>query len=309
VHFNTISCFIFASLIFFCSCKKTLNAPEPQPFETGVLSASKNDVVLDAAYNPDKEAVTFSLATEKNSLIYYTLILTSGDKSDSTAITQNTVSKLFTNSELNALLLDKLGLTIGVAADVKAQVEASIPINGKTAASNVVTIKVTPSDAAPNLVQGGKFDAGDESKWTVLNISPGVTISFTGGKAVWTGGGWGHAGIFQAINVEANKKYQINMNASGSGANDTWFEIYVGAVVPQQGQDYNDGGMRLGLNTWIGCGKTAFDGPLTSLSCNGTGGGVVEFSTAGTVYLVIRGGGADLGATGISVDNVELRPL
>lgn len=118
---------------------------------------------------------------------------------------------------------------------------------------------------------------GDESKWTVLNISSGVTVSFTGGKAVWTGGSWGHAGIYQAIDVEANKKYQISMNVSGSGATDTWFEIYAGKVVPQQGQDYNDGGMRLGLNTWIGCGKTAFDRPLAMLSCNGTGGGVIEF--------------------------------
>lgn len=66
--------------------------------------------------------------------------------------------------------------------------------------------------------------------------------------------------------------------------------------------------MRLGLNTWIGCGKTAFDGPLTTLSCNGAGG-IIEFTTAGTVYLVIRGGGADLGTAGIAVDNVELRPL
>lgn len=309
LHF-TIFCFsIFASLFFFTSCSKELKAPEKLPLETGVLSASKNEVILDAAYNPDKEAVTFSLATEKNSLIYYTLILTAGNKSDSIAITQNTVSKLFTHSDLNAILLDKLGLAIGVAADVTAQVTAKILINGKTAASNIVTIKVTPSDSAPNLIQGGKFDAGDESKWTVLNISPGVTAGFTGGKAVWTGGGWGHAGIFQAIDVEANKKYQINMNVSGSGATDTWFEIYAGKVVPQQGQDYNDGGMRLGLNTWIGCGKTAFDGPLAMLSCNGTGGGVIEFPSAGTVYLVIRGGGANLGTTGISVDNVELRPL
>ncbi len=309
VHFNIVSVFILASLIFFASCSKELKAPEPLPLETGVLSASKNEVVLDAAYNPDMEAVTFSLATDRNSLIKYTLILTSGDKSDSIAITQNTVSKLFTNSDLNAILLDKFGLAIGVAADLTAQVKASIPINGKTAASNIVTIKVTPSDTAPNLVQGGKFNAGDESKWTVLNISSGVTVSFIGGKAVWTGGSWGHAGIYQAINVEANKKYQISMNVSGSGASDTWFEIYAGKVVPQQGQDYNDGGMRLGLNTWIGCGGTAFDGPLTSLSCNGTGGGVIEFPTAGTVYLVIRGGGANLGTTGISVDNVELRPL
>ncbi len=310
VHFNIVSFSIIASLIFFASCSKELKAPEPLPLETGVLSASKNEVVLDAS-NPGNEAVTFSLSTEKNSLIKYTLILASGDKSDSIAITQNMVSKSFSNSELNTVLVDKLGLAIGVTADVKAQVKAIVPSNGKTAASNIITIKVTPAQMGlpPNLVQGGKFDAGDESKWTVLNISSGVTVSFTDGKALWKGGSWGHAGIYQAIEVEANKKYQVNMNVSGSGVSDTWFEIYVGKEVPQQGQDYKDGGMRLAVNTWNGCGKTPFDGPLTEISCGGNGGGVVEFSTAGTVYLVIRSGGADLGTAGISADNVEFRPL
>jgi SusE-like outer membrane protein len=299
---------ILTFLIFLASCRKQLKAPEPQSLETGVLSASKSEVALDAA-NTDKEAVTFSLATEKNSLIYYSLILTSGGHSDTVAIAQNTVSRIFTNSELNTILVDQFGLIPGITADVTAQVQASIPLNGKTAASNVVTIKVTPYFSAPNLVQGGKFDAGDESKWTVLNLSAGVDVSFTNGTALWTGGSWGHAGIYQAIAVEANKKYQVNMNVSGSGASDTWFEVYVGQVVPQQGQDYNDGGMRLGLNTWLGCGKDGFNGQLTTLSCNGTGGGVVQFSTKGTVYLVIRGGGNNLGTTGIAVDNVELRPI
>jgi hypothetical protein len=300
--------FILTCLIFFASCRKELKAPEPQPLETGILSASESEVVLDAS-NTDKEAVTFLLATEKNSLIYYSLILTSGGKSDTVSIGQNTVSRIFTNSELNTIAVEKLGLATGVAANVTAQVKATIPLNGKTAASNAVTIKVTPYFSAPNLVQGGNFDAGNESKWTVLNLSPGVTVSFTDGKAVWKGGSWGHAGIYQAIQVEANKKYQVNMNVSGSGATDTWFEIYVGKAVPQQGQDYNDGGMRLGLNTWLGCGKSGFDGQLTTISCNGTGGGVITFTTAGTVYLVIRGGGDNLGTTGISVDNVELREI
>jgi hypothetical protein len=310
MHFTIVSFSTLAFLIFFASCSKELKAPEPQPFEIGTLSASKSEVVLDAAYKPDKEAVTFSWAGYANSLIDFTIILTSGGKTDS--ITQNTVGKLFTNSELNGFLLDKLGLTIGVTAEVKAQVKARIKTNGKKAESNVITIKVTPSETAPNLVQGGKFDAGDESKWTVLTIwtpTPGVTLNFTNGKAVWKGGNWGHMGIYQAIQVEANKKYQVNMNVSGSGASDTWFQVYVGKTVPQQGQDYTDGGSILALSTWDGCGKTPFDGLFTTLSCGGKNGGVVEFPTAGTVYLVIRGGGTDLGTTGISVDNVEMTPL
>jgi hypothetical protein len=183
-----------------------------------------------------------------------------------------------------------------------------LTVEGRDGSKTETTKQVTVM-APPNLVQGGKFDAGDASKWTVLNYSPGVTVQFTNGKAVWMGSGWGQAGIYQAIPVEANKKYQVNMLVSGSGATDTWFEVYVGMAVPSPTQDYNDGGIRLALNTWNGCGKTSFNGPLTALSCAGTGGGVVEFPISGTAYLVIRGGGAELGTTGISVDNVELRPI
>jgi hypothetical protein len=310
MRYKIVSFFILASLVFFASCSKKLKAPEPQPFEIGILSASKSEVVLDAAFNPNKEAVTFSWGEFGNSLIDYTLILSSGGKSDS--ITQNTASMLFSNSELNGILLDKLNLTIGKTAEVKAQVKATVTTNGKTAETNVITIKVTPSLSSPNLVQGGKFNAGDESKWTVLTIwtpTPGVTLNFTDGKAVWKGGNWGHMGIYQAIQVEANKQYQVNMNVSGSGATDTWFQVYVGKTVPQQRQDYTDGGSILALSTWDGCGKTPFDGPFTTISCGGKNGGVVQFPTAGTVYLVIRGGGTDLGTTGISVDNVEFIPL
>lgn len=309
VHFN-IFIFIPASLVFFTSCRKTLKAPEPQPFDMGVLAASKNEVVLDAANNPNMEAITFSWGGYSNSGIIFTLILTAAGKTDS--ITQNTVGKLFSNSELNNFLLDKLELAIGVTADVKVQLKATIKLNGKTAESNTVTIKVTPSRASNNLVLGGKFNAGDESKWTVLTIwtpTPGVTFNFTDGKALWKGGNWGHMGIYQAIQVEANKQYQVNMNISGSGATDVWFQVYVGKTVPQQGQDYTDGGSILALSTWDGCGKTPFNGLFTDISCGGKNGGVVQFPTAGTVYLVIRGGGTNLGTTGISVDNVEFTPL
>lgn len=169
------------------------------------------------------------------------------------------------------------------------------------------TSKQVTVTAPPNLVVGG--DMSDPGKWTVLDYSSGVDVNFTNGKAVWTGGSWGHKGIYQAIQVEANKEYQVNMLVSGSGASDTWFEVYVGMAEPKSGSgnDYNDGGKRLALNTWAGCAKVPFNGPLTALSCDGSGGGKVSFPISGTAYLVIRGGGANLGTTGISVDNVELR--
>jgi len=308
--FYIVSVSIPASSIFFTSCSKNLPAPKPFPFETGVLKASKSAVVFDAD-SGSNEAVTFSWAADPNSLIKYTLILTAGNKTDSVAVTQNTVMRDFTESELNSILIDSLGMAIGVPADLSAQVKGVIPSNGKKAESNVVTIKVTPSKNSlpPNLVQGGNFNTGDESKWTVSDITPGVTVSLANGKALYSGGSWGQAAIYQAVQVQANQKYQVDMNVAGSGATDVWFEVYVGKSEPQQGHDYNDGGIRLSLNTWDGCGHTPFDGLLTEISCTGVGKGVVQFGTSGTVYLLIKSGGANLGTTGISVDNVQIRAI
>lgn len=173
IHFCIASFSILISLFFFASCSKELKAPVPLPFETGVLSASKNEVVINSSL-PSDSAVVFSWTAEKNSLINYDLILTANDKSDTIIITQNRVSKLFTNGELNLILLDKLGLAVGVAVDLKAQVNASIPINGKTASSNTVTIKVTP--ATKGAVYTSLWMVGDAtpSGWDVDNPRPMV---------------------------------------------------------------------------------------------------------------------------------------
>lgn len=184
----------------------------------------------------------------------------------------------------------------------------TLTVTGRDGSTTEISKDVTVV-APPNLVQGGKFEPGDEAMWTVSTISSGVTINFTNGTAVYSGGGWGHAAIYQPIEVEANKKYQVNMKVSGTGATDTWFEVYVGSAEPELNKDYSDGGKRLALNTWAGCGKTEFSGPLTALDCDGTGGGVVEFPVSGTVYLLIKSGGANLGTGGIVVDNVEMRPI
>jgi hypothetical protein len=179
---------------------------------------------------------------------------------------------------------------------------------GGISAVSTQSLTVDTSDpAAGNLVVGGKMDAGDESKWTFVTYNPAVTFGIMDGKMIASGGSGGHAGIYQTLEVEGGKKYKVDMNVSGSGATDVWFEVYVGTAAPVDGKDYNDGGTRLGLNTWAGCGKTAFSGKLSSLSCAGTGGGVVSFPESGTVYLFIRTGGSNLGTTGISIDNIEFR--
>jgi hypothetical protein len=173
-------------------------------------------------------------------------------------------------------------------------------------AEMVQTVSIENDIVGPNLIQNGALDGDDF--WNVLPISVGVEVAFQDGAATWTGGSFGHVGIYQEIQVEANQEYQINMDMVGSGLTDCWFEVYVGTTVPMAGVDYNDGGIRLGLNTWNGCGRTPFDAQFTAISCVGEGG-TFEFPTATTAYLVIRGGGADYGDTGVTVDNISIRPL
>lgn len=186
---------------------------------------------------------------------------------------------------------------------------------GGSTFSSEQTINVATSDPARgNLVQGGKFEtADDESKWTRLIISaPSVTWTRANGKMTATGGSWGHSGIYQAIQVEANKDYRFGMQVSGSGATDTWFEVYFGTTAPVQNNDYSSGGVQIAMNTWAGCGNSTFSGNIASIGCAGAlvgKSGKIRFTQAGTIYLLIKTGGADLGTNGISIDNVELRGI
>jgi hypothetical protein len=181
----------------------------------------------------------------------------------------------------------------------------TVGIGGAKATASQHVVVPTSDPVAGNLVVGGRMD--DETVWTKLRIGdPSVAFNFVDGVLVASGGNWGHSGVYQAINVVAGRKYKLDMNVTGSGATDTWFEVYLGSLEPQQGVDYSDGGIRLGLNTWTGCGKTPFDTKLSKIACTGTGS-IVQFDQSGTVYLLIKSGGANLGDTGITIDNVEFR--
>ena len=177
----------------------------------------------------------------------------------------------------------------------------------QTMASQDVTV-ATSDPIAGNLVQGGKMQAGDDAKWTHFTISPGVTFTLnsTTGQMVALGGNNGHAAIYQAINVVAGRKYKVDMNVSGSGATDTWFEVYADFPMPVAGQDYPSNNKLISLNTWGGCGNKSFSGKLSAISCSGSGN-TFTFTKSGTVYLVIKSGGSNLGTTGISFTNVEFR--
>ncbi|MEH6681841.1 MAG: hypothetical protein V7724_14925 [Sediminicola sp.] len=184
---------------------------------------------------------------------------------------------------------------------------------GRGGESNTATQELVVEQSDPeagNIVQGAKFtNEDDHEKWTVLNISAsGTSWAFNSGNATVTGGGYNQQGIYQAIEVQAGKEYKIDMRVFGSGAVNTWFEVYVSATPPVQGTDYSAEGRRMGLSTWDGCATGPFDGKLSSTGCVGSGN-IVSFSESGTVYLVIKCGGENIGASGISVTNVEMRGI
>ncbi|MFT4760868.1 MAG: hypothetical protein ACI9XO_003333 [Paraglaciecola sp.] len=203
------------------------------------------------------------------------------------------------NTAAESLQIEKLYFLKG-----EYEVRFKIFTEGGTAES-VQTISIAEDIIGPNLVENGALN-GDDS-WTVLSILGGVEVAFQNGAATWTGGGGGHVGIYQPISIEANTTYQVNMDIVGSGLTDSWFEVYIGTTVPMDGVDYTDGGMRLGLNTWEGCGSDPFDTAFSVISC--LGDGIFEFPNAVNAYLVIRGGGADYGAAGVTIDNVSIRAL
>lgn len=164
----------------------------------------------------------------------------------------------------------------------------------------------TSDPVAGNILLDGRFPEG-QGVWEVLHISGTATNwTFAPGSATITGGSNAQQGIYQAVEVQANREYKIDMVVQGSGATDTWLEVLVSDAVPVQNQDYSAGGTRIGLNTWGGCGNTAFNGKLSEIGCSGSGP-IISFSTAGIIYIVIKSGGANLGTTGIKVSNVELR--
>jgi hypothetical protein len=139
-HFGIIT----LCLLVVGSCKKELKAPNSIPLETGTLTSSKDTVIINSA-SPADEAVTFSWDAIANSLISYTIVISANSKSDTTKVAQNSVSKKFSNAELNNIAVEKLGLAIGTLSELQVVVNAQVAINGKTAESNAIKVKIEPA--------------------------------------------------------------------------------------------------------------------------------------------------------------------
>lgn len=172
------------------------------------------------------------------------------------------------------------------------------------------TLNVATSDPnSGNLIQGGKFiSAADDAKWTHFVVGGGSNMVINTSKGVMTSNqsGFQAGAIAQAVTLTAGKKYNVDMLVSGSGMTNSWFEIWIDTKAPVNGQDYNTGKNVLAINTYAGCGGSAFNTKLTAISCAGTGNPFVA-PTTGTYYFVVKNGGDNTGVTGVSFTNVSLR--
>lgn len=184
-------------------------------------------------------------------------------------------------------------------------------IGGVLAGTASKTVVVPTSDPiSGNMIKGGRFDTPDEiSKWTKHIISSsGAEWIFSSGKATIVTSDNAQQAIYQAVQVEAGKKYSIDMVASSTTPLvNTWFEVYVLNSIPAVGSDVS-GTVYRNINTWAGCGKTAFKGKVSNVGCDAPkNGGVFTATTTGTVYLFIKCGGQTV--NGLSIDKVEFRRI
>ena len=157
------------------------------------------------------------------------------------------------------------------------------------------------------------------SNWNVVNLSNSTDVSLTLNGAdssmLFTGGngGYNQMGVYQAIQVKANMPYTVDMNVQGSGMTNCWFEVWITQKQPVNGTDITTGFdptavTLLGINTWDGCGASAFNALLAQLQCEvGQNAGQITFPAAGTYYITIKAGGNDLGTTGVKAWNIYMK--
>lgn len=163
---------------------------------------------------------------------------------------------------------------------------------------------------AANLALGGTFETDEDiAQWSIggTDSQDGVW-TFADSKATLTASAWAGRGIYQAIEVVEGASYQIDMLvSSSSGCTDTWFEVYCGYTDPASASgDYNEGGKLLEISTWAGTGTAAFAQQFTTITPNAEPNGIFTATATGTAYLVIRGGGDNMG-DGIAVTDVTFK--
>lgn len=220
-----------------------------------------------------------------------------------TAVTHGTKTAKFTFSAIGAG-------TFKIEHRVTGRVGGTNNTTEQSFALDFPEIPLPPVVDGPNLIKSPNFET--PADWTILTIDGSGTALWTLGNGKATiAGKTGHMAIYQAVTVEAGRQYEFDMNVSGPGSTDTWFEIYISPTAPTQNSDYSADGKRLQLNTWSGCATTPFDGLLSVVGCGNAdvSGSKVKFAKSGTVYFLIKCGSSGGNINQINVSNVTLHTI
>lgn len=169
-----LTAFFIAVSLVFTACDKELDPPTVFPLVTGDLSASTDVIVVDATL-PGDTAVTFSWDTYPNPLVSFVMIFKANGEIDSLTLPKNTVTKTFFNSEINEILIEKLGLAIEVATDVEVSLYAYLADTSQTATSNTLIINMTAAEEivppGPEFTWLGIVGDATPNGWNLTNCN------------------------------------------------------------------------------------------------------------------------------------------
>jgi len=309
------SCFAIAlaALGFVTSCTpdevKTGNPLTEAGFDAGYTVLSVTDtIIMDASLKRLVNAKNYIVApnTDDARMQYHSWRGT--DKlatyTGNTAVTHGKETAKFTFSGIGAGTYKIEHRVVGRVGGTNTTTEQSFALN-------FVEIPLPPVVDGPNIIKSPNFET--PADWTILTIDGTGTAQWTlgGGKAT-IAGQTGHLGIYQAVTVEGGRQYEFDMNVSGPGSTDTWFEIYISPTAPVANTDYSADGKRLQLNTWAGCATSPFNGLLSVVGCGGpadVSGSKVKFATSGTVYFLIKCGSSSGNINQINVSNVTMHTI
>ena len=175
---------------------------------------------------------------------------------------------------------------------------------GRLYTASPISVTTTVNDPR-YLIKGGMMKPGDNQYWTKFEIQAGANFTWTFANGSYTATTPVYpptikyaGGIYQAVQVQANKTYHFSMNVSYGTSSNSWVQIYFGTTVPTNGADYTD-------NQKINCYSYA----ASEAAFSGTKTVDVSFATAGTIYVVLKVGcnaGGHISSQGVAFSNVSL---
>lgn len=217
------------------------------------------------------------------------------------AIFHLTIDRAKLNQKYSAYYDKKLLLTVGISNPSKFKLDSSLC---KT--NIVIDSKVfMPLPPVVNLINGGDMELSSKDFWTLMG-SNNREFGYTANKPLGASAGclrlFGEdtndatGTIYQAVQVEVGKKYELSAKVKiAGGGNQFWFLFMVSDVIPGTSTWSETNNAFMGVNTWSGCGKTALDGDIRQVGCEGQGffgNGIaskgVFTATKATMYIAIQ---------------------